>query len=100
MSREDIKEELDRLLSESAALIEQGRAYLAGKGIEFDMTEWVTVKEYCKRFGIESTETVSNWIDSGVVPAEDTTIMEEYHNTRMLKAKPYHVKTEASAGDV
>ncbi len=81
-------------------MIEQGRAYLASRGIEFDMTEWVTVKEYCNRFGIENTATVSNWIDSGVVPAEDTTIMEEYHNIRMLKAKPYHLKTEASAEDV
>ena len=97
MSREKVKAELSQLLSESAALLDEGKSYLLSKGVVFDMTDWVTVKEYCKRFGIENTETVSNWIRRGIIPKEDMTIIEEFNNTRLIRAKKYHVKAETSA---
>ncbi|WP_439584732.1 hypothetical protein [Dyadobacter bucti] len=59
-------------------------------GKPYPTDEWLTVKEYCKRFKITNTQTVSNWISRGIIPAENVLIVEEYNNIRLIKALPYH----------
>lgn len=88
----DYKEELKKLMNEAAETEVQARSFLLSQGKVVDLSEWVTIKEYCKRFGIENTETVSNWIKRGIVPTEDIVVVEELNSIKLIRAKPYHVR--------
>ncbi|WP_146151540.1 hypothetical protein [Dyadobacter jiangsuensis] len=77
--------------------IKESNDYLIRRGVVVDLTEWVTIKEYCRRFGIKNTETVSNWIKRGIVPEDDTLIIEEFNNIRMIRAKPYLTSSKQNA---
>jgi hypothetical protein len=61
----------------------------------YELNDWVTVAEYCKRFDIPNTQTVSNWIKRGIIPAENTVVIEEYNHIRLIKAIPYQDKQVA-----
>ncbi len=78
-------------MEQADALIQQGRDYLVQQGKVVDLTKWVTIRKYCDLYGIKNTETVSNWIRRGIVPQEDTMVIEEFNNIRMIRAKEYHV---------
>lgn len=54
------------------------------------MDQWVTISEYCKRFNIANTQTVTNWIQRGIVPEENVVTIPEYNNIRLIKAIPYN----------
>ena len=79
------------LMEEADQAIQGGHELLIRQGKVLDLKEWVTIKEYCRRYQIKNTETVSNWIKRGIIPADDTMIIEEFNNIRMVKAKPYRV---------
>jgi hypothetical protein len=81
------KIELEQLLRESEEAL---RNYLVINGRPYPTDEWVTIKEYCKRFEITNTQTVTNWIKRGIIPAENVVTVEEYNNIRLIKAIPYH----------
>lgn len=85
------------LMNEANHAIDEASDYLIRQGKVLDLTEWVTIKEYCRRFGIKNTETVSNWIKRGIISAEDTMVIEEFNNIRMIRAKPYAVGTGRTA---
>ncbi|MDQ6477904.1 hypothetical protein [Dyadobacter sp. LHD-138] len=80
------KTELDTLLADSENAL---RNYLYINGKKYPTDQWVTVAEYCNRFNIPNTQTVSNWIKRGIVPSENTLIIAEYNNIRLIKAVPY-----------
>ncbi|KQS27757.1 hypothetical protein [Dyadobacter sp. Leaf189] len=84
------KEDLDSLLSETRNAISEAQDYLSKNGVRYELHDWVTIAEYCKRFNIPNTQTVSNWIKRGIVPKEDTVVIEEYNNIRLIKAIPYN----------
>lgn len=88
-TKEEFRVKLLGLMQQASIAIKETNEYLLKKGRSVDMTEWVRIDEYCRRFGIKNTETVLQWIEQGIVPKDDTAIIEEYHNVRMLKAKPY-----------
>ncbi len=90
---EDYKVEMKRLLAEAQATRKEATAYLLSKGEVVDLGEWVTIKNYCRMFGIENSETVTNWIRRGIIPPENVQVVEELNNLRLVKAVPYHVKT-------
>ncbi|GAB2780243.1 hypothetical protein GCM10027275_24730 [Rhabdobacter roseus] len=90
-TKEELRTEILNLMSQADSTIKEAQKYLIAQGEVVDLTEWVTIKEYCKRFGIKNTETVSNWIKRGVIPAEDTMVIEDLNNIRMVRAKEYHV---------
>ncbi len=85
------------LMNEAAHAINEASDYLIRQGKVLDLTEWVTIKEYCRRFGIKNTETVSNWIKRGIIPAEDTMVIEEFNSIRMIRAKSYAMGTGRTA---
>jgi len=58
--------------------------------IQYPMDQWVTISEYCKRFNIPNTQTITNWIQRGIVPKENVLTIPEYNNIRLIKAVPYH----------
>jgi hypothetical protein len=95
-TKEEFQIRLQGLMQKADQAIAEGREILTRQGKVLDLSEWVTIKEYCNRFGIKNTETVSNWIKRGIIPASDTLVIEEFNNIRMVKAKPYRV----IAGDV
>lgn len=88
-TKKEFRSSLQELMQQADVAIKQTSEYLAQRGIAIDMTEWVRIDEYCRRFGIANTETVMQWIEQGIVPEEDTAVIEEYNNVRMLRAKPY-----------
>ncbi len=93
----DYKEELKKLMEEASEAEDQAIMYLLARDKVIDLSKWITIREYCKRFGIKSTETVSNWIKRGIIPAEDTMLIKEFNNTRLIKAKEYHVRVYKKA---
>lgn len=54
-------------------------------------TEWVTISEYCKRFGIENTQTITNLFKREIIPEEDVHVFPELNNLRMIRTKNYKV---------
>ena len=80
---------IEALLAEGDAAIAEARSYLTGRGEVVDLSRWVTIKEYCVRFGIEKEETVLNWINRDIIPEDHIIIIEEYNNTKLIKAIPY-----------
>ncbi len=90
-TREEFRARMHDLMRQADRAIKEASDYLIRQGVVVDLTEWVTIKEYCRRFDIKNTETVSNWIKRGIVPEDDTMIIEEFNNIRMIRAKPYTI---------
>jgi len=83
------KEELAELLAESRAARKEAEDYLVSQGKKYSLSQWVTIKEYAKRFDLESTNVVTNWINRGVIPKENVILIEDLNNLRLVKAIPY-----------
>jgi hypothetical protein len=96
-TRDELRAQILDLMRRADLAIKETSEFLISQGHVLDLTEWVTIKEYCKRFGIKNTETVSNWIKRGIVPEGDTTIIEEFNNIRMIRAKPYATSKKQNA---
>ncbi|MET7253128.1 hypothetical protein [Dyadobacter fermentans] len=93
-TREEFQARIQDLMKQADKAIKKANDYLIRQGVVVDLTEWVTIKEYCRRFGIKNTETVSNWIKCGIVPEDDTLIIEEFNNIRMIRAKSYRTNSK------
>lgn len=83
------KEELAELLAESRAARQEAINLLITNGEKIDLGEWLTAKEYAKRFGLESTNVVTNWIRRGIIPPENIRVIQELNDLRLIKAIPY-----------
>jgi hypothetical protein len=92
MTIEKKPDQLSELLSAAKKTLTEAQNYLSKDGKIYELNDWVTVAEYCKRFHIANTQTVSNWIKRGVIPTENTIVIEEYNNIRLIKAVPYQDK--------
>lgn len=90
-TNETKRAEVLALMEQADVAIQEGRDYLIKQGKVVDLSKWVTIKKYCEMFGIKNTETVTNWIRRGIVPANDTLVMEDFNNLRMIRAKEYSV---------
>ncbi|MCF0041143.1 hypothetical protein [Dyadobacter fanqingshengii] len=88
----ELSKKIEALLAEGDAAIADARSYLISQGELVDLSEWVTIKEYCHRFEIKNVETVLNWISRGIVPRENIMVVEEFNNTKLIKAVPYAVR--------
>lgn len=90
-TRQAFREKMLNLMKEADQAIAESSEYLIRQGKVLDLTEWVTIKEYCRRFQIKNTETVSNWIRRGIIPADYMMVIEEFNNIKMIRAKSYDV---------
>lgn len=86
MMNEEEKAKFDSLIASADKAIKD---YVEYKGIKYPMTDWVTITEYCKRFNIPRTQTVTTWIRRGVIPKSHVITIPEYNNIRLIKAVPY-----------
>ena len=91
-TKSELTQEIERLLTGADAAIKEATSYLISQGEVVDLADWVTIKEYCNRFDVKNVETVVNWINRGIIPAENVRTIDEFNNTRLLKAIPYKTK--------
>ncbi|MBC7923858.1 MAG: hypothetical protein H7Z75_22515 [Ferruginibacter sp.] len=88
-SNQTVNAKLAQILADADATIAEAEEYLSVKGVKYSLSEWVTLKEYTRRFGLESTNVVSNWIARGIVPPANVLIIEDLNNLKLVKAVPY-----------
>ena len=74
--------ELEKAIAEADNLI-------ATPEFTIDLNEWITMKEYTKRFQLASTNVISNWIKRGVVPPANIRILPMLNNLKLIKAVKY-----------
>jgi hypothetical protein len=79
------KEDLERIDN----LLNEVKDFLMLRGEAIPLDEWLTTKRYCERFNIPNTETVTNWIRRGIIPAENVKEVEELNGLKLIKAIPY-----------
>ncbi|MCE7071682.1 MULTISPECIES: hypothetical protein [unclassified Dyadobacter] len=58
-------------------------------GQKYPLSEWVTMKEYCRRFGLKNTMIINNWISRNIIPEENILNISQLNNLRLIKAVPY-----------
>ena len=77
------------LLQDARNLRAEVENHLKLNGIEYQLHDWLTIKKYCERFGIEDTQIVTNWIRRGIIPPENVREIEELNGIRLIKAIAY-----------
>lgn len=80
---------VEEILRESAQDFKKADALLLEHGETIDLTQWLTVRRYCKRFNIENQETVMNWMRRGIIPPENIRVVEELNGLKLIKAVSY-----------
>lgn len=80
---------LETALASSKEAQAEAIALLTAQGETIDLAEWVTIKEYTRRFELGSTNVVSNWILRGIIPPENVRTIKELNDIRLIKAIPY-----------
>lgn len=78
-----------RLAMMTAHALEQAEKFLSQNGKYYPLSDWLTPKEYAKRFDIPSTQVITNWIRRGVIPKENVVTIQELNNLTLVKAMPY-----------
>lgn len=84
------KQTFEELMAQTDAVISEGVTFLEQNGKKVDLSHWITIAEYAKRFNLKSTMVVTNWIKRGVIPADHVITVPELNNIRLIKAVPYH----------
>ena len=87
-----MKQATQTLLQESDALINEVNSYLTRNGVTFNLSEWITLKEYARRYGLDSTNVVSNWISRGIIPSENVQEFPDLNGLKLVRAIPYREK--------
>ena len=77
------------MIEEANKAIAESQNYITTPEYVIDLNEWVTIKEYAKRFQVASTNVVSNWIKRGIVPAENIKILPMLNGIKVIKAVRY-----------
>ena len=77
------------MIEEANKAIEESRNLIATPEFTIDLNEWITMKEYTKRFQLSSTNVVSNWIKRGVVPPSNIRVLPMLNNLKLIKAVKY-----------
>ena len=85
----NISPEIAALIEDNEQFITEVETYLAHNGTKFPLTDWLTIAEYTKQFGLKSTVVVTNWIKRGVIPKENILHIPELNDIRLIKAVPY-----------
>jgi len=89
----------EELLAQSRASRKKGEELIAEynasivnieiNGQKYPLSEWVTMKEYCRRFGLKNTMIINNWITRNIIPEENILNISQLNNLRLIKAVPY-----------
>lgn len=79
----------DRLIKESKDLLSQIDSVLATPDYTINLNEWVTMKEYSKRFNLSTTNVVTNWIKRGIIPQENIRTVPMLNGLKLIKSVKY-----------
>jgi hypothetical protein len=77
------------LIKESKELLSQIDSVLATPDYTINLNEWVTMKEYSKRFNLSTTNVVTNWIKRGIIPQENIRTVPMLNGLKLIKAVKY-----------
>jgi hypothetical protein len=79
----------EMLIKESKDLLSQIDSVLATPDYTINLNEWVTMKEYSKRFNLSTTNVVTNWIKRGIIPQENIRTVPMLNGLKLIKAIKY-----------
>lgn len=79
----------EMLIKESKNLLAQIDSVLATPDYTINLNEWVTMKEYSKRFNLSTTNVVTNWIKRGIIPQENIRTVPMLNGLKLIKAVKY-----------
>ena len=79
----------EMLIKESKDLLLQIDSVLATPDYTINLNEWVTMKEYSKRFNLSTTNVVTNWIKRGIIPQENIRTVPMLNGLKLIKAVKY-----------
>lgn len=91
----EAKKQLESVLASSKIAQHNAIALLTELGEKIELTDWVTITEYARRFELGGPNVVSNWIRRGVIPSENVRDFPEL-NIRLIKAVAYKRKRAKS----
>ncbi len=80
---------VEKKIKKSDKVAENAMSLLDEMGVEYSLNEWLTVKKYCERFGLANTMVVTNWINRGIIPAQNIKIIDELNGLKLVKAVAY-----------
>ncbi len=80
---------VEKTIKKSDKVAEKAMSLLDEMGVEYSLNEWLTVKKYCERFGLANTMVVTNWINRGIIPAQNIKIVDELNGLKLIKAVAY-----------
>ncbi|TLU98915.1 hypothetical protein [Dyadobacter luticola] len=75
--------------AELIAEYENSQVNIEINGQKYPLSEWVTLKEYCRRFGLKNTMVINNWISRQIIPQENILNISQLNDLRLIKAVPY-----------
>jgi hypothetical protein len=87
--RSVISAKTNMMINEANKAIEESRNLISTPEFLIDLNEWITMKEYTKRFQLSSTNVVSNWIKRGLVPPSNIRVLPMLNNLKLIKAVKY-----------
>ena len=79
----------EMLIKESKDLLSQIDSVLATPDYTINLNEWITMKEYSKRFNLSTTNVVTNWIKRGIIPQENIRTVPMLNGLKLIKAVKY-----------
>ena len=79
----------EMLIKESKDLLSQIDSVLATPDYTINLNEWVTMKEYSKRFNLSTTNVLTNWIKRGIIPQENIRTVPMLNGLKLIKAVKY-----------
>jgi hypothetical protein len=79
----------EMLIKESKDLLAQIDSVLATPDYTINLNEWVTMKEYSKRFNLSTTNIVTNWIKRGIIPQENIKTIPMLNGLKLIKSVKY-----------
>jgi hypothetical protein len=83
------EQELIKAEAETAASLEYARSLgLQLPDIILDLSEWITIKRYSEKYGM-STQSISNKITRGTIPANCIQEVPELNNMKLIKDQIY-----------
>ncbi len=79
----------DELLNQTKVLIESAKNFIHSEGRVIELSDWLTIKNYCKKYNIAEESLVTNWIRRGIIPENDIRVFSEFNNIRLIRDKKY-----------
>lgn len=79
----------DDVLNQAKELIENAKNFLILEGKIIELSDWLTIKNYCKKYAIADESVVTNWIRRGIIPEDDIRVFPEFNSIRLVRDKKY-----------